>query len=43
MSGLLLGIIGFDFACQSLHITNQSKIYRLRPDARSRLTSAYTT
>jgi predicted MFS family arabinose efflux permease len=40
---LILGIIVFDFACQSLHITNQSEIYRLRPDARSRLTSAYMT
>ena len=40
---LVLGIVVFDFACQSLHITNQSEIYRLRPDARSRLTSAYMT
>jgi len=40
---LVLGIIVFDFACQSMHITNQSEIYRLRPDARSRLTSAYMT
>ncbi|MBR7832800.1 MFS transporter [Actinospica durhamensis] len=40
---LVLGIVVFDFACQSLHITNQSEVYRLRPDARSRLTSAYMT
>ncbi|HET9173393.1 MAG TPA: MFS transporter [Actinospica sp.] len=40
---LVLGIVLFDFACQSMHITNQSEIYRLRPDARSRLTSAYMT
>lgn len=40
---LIVGIVVFDFACQSLHITNQSEIYRLRPDARSRLTSAYMT
>ena len=40
---LIAGIIVFDFGCQSLHITNQSEIYRLRPDARSRLTSAYMT
>jgi predicted MFS family arabinose efflux permease len=40
---LVLGIVVFDFACQALHITNQSEIYRLRPDARSRLTSAYMT
>lgn len=40
---LVVGIVVFDFACQSMHITNQSEIYRLRPDARSRLTSAYMT
>jgi predicted MFS family arabinose efflux permease len=40
---LVLGIIVFDFACQSLQVTNQSEIYRLRPDARSRITSAYMT
>jgi len=40
---LVLGIVVFGFASQSIHITNQSEIYRLRPDARSRLTSAYMT
>ncbi|HWG25374.1 MFS transporter [Actinospica sp.] len=40
---LVPGIVVFDLACQSMHITNQSEIYRLRPDARSRLTSAYMT
>jgi predicted MFS family arabinose efflux permease len=40
---LVVGIVVFDFACQSMHITNQSEIYRLRPDARARLTSAYMT
>lgn len=40
---LAVGIVVFDFACQSMHITNQSEIYRLRPDARSRLTAAYMT
>lgn len=38
---LVLGIILLDLAAQGLHITNQSEIYRLRPDARSRITSAY--
>ncbi|MEY9846239.1 MFS transporter [Streptacidiphilus sp. MAP5-3] len=40
---LIVGIIGYDLACQAMHITNQSEIYRLRPEARSRLTSAYMT
>ena len=40
--GLLVGgLLVFDFAVQGLHITNQSEIFRLRPEARSRLTSAY--
>lgn len=40
---LILGIIVLDAGTQGLHITNQSVIYRLRPDARSRLTTAYMT
>ncbi len=38
---LVAGLLVFDFAAQGLHITNQSEIYRLRPEARSRLTAAY--
>jgi hypothetical protein len=38
---LITGIVLLDLAAQGLHITNQSEIYRLRPDARSRITSAY--
>lgn len=38
---LLAGVILLDLAVQGLHITNQSEIYRLRPDARSRVTAAY--
>ncbi len=38
---LIVGIVLLDLAAQALHITNQSQIYRLRPDARSRITSAY--
>lgn len=40
---LIAGILLLDFAAQSLHITNQSEIYRLRPEVRSRLNSAYMT
>lgn len=38
---MIIGLALFDLAAQALHITNQSEIYRLRPEARSRLTSAY--
>jgi predicted MFS family arabinose efflux permease len=38
---LIAGLVLADLGVQSLHITNQSEIYRLRPEARSRLTSAY--
>ncbi|MGC8493016.1 MAG: MFS transporter [Syntrophobacteraceae bacterium] len=41
LSMLIVGILLFDFAVQGLHITNQGRIYSLRPDARSRITSAY--
>ncbi|MBV9025179.1 MAG: MFS transporter [Streptomycetaceae bacterium] len=43
LAALIVGIIGYDLACQAMHITNQSEIYRLRPEARNRLTSAYMT
>ena len=38
---LVVGIVVLDIGAQGLHITNQSEIYRLRPEARSRLTAAY--
>ncbi len=38
---LIVGIVLADLGVQGLHITNQSEIYRLRPEARSRLTSTY--
>lgn len=38
---LVTGLVLFDFAAQGLQVTNQSEVYRLRPEARSRLTSAY--
>ncbi len=41
LAALVAGLLVFDLAAQGLHITNQSEIYRLRPEARSRLTSAY--
>lgn len=41
LAALLVGIVALDIGAQGLHITNQSEIYRLRPDARSRINAAY--
>ena len=38
---LVAGIILLDAGVQGTHITNQSLVYRLRPDARSRITTVY--
>jgi predicted MFS family arabinose efflux permease len=36
-----IGVAVMDLGCQGVHISNQSLIYPLRPDARSRLNTAY--
>jgi MFS family permease len=38
---LLIGIAVLDLGVQSVHICNQSAIYSIRPEARSRMTTAY--
>ncbi|USW97718.1 MFS transporter [Pseudomonas proteolytica] len=38
---LLLGVITFDLGLQAAHVTSQSLIYSVRPDAQSRLVAAY--
>jgi len=38
---LIVGIAALDLGVQGIHISNQSAIYALRPEARSRLTTAY--
>lgn len=40
---LVLGIILLDLAVQGIHVTNQSVIYRMMPEARNRLTAGYMT
>ncbi|QAV23976.1 MFS transporter [Proteus hauseri] len=39
----IIGVILLDLAVQGVHVTNQSTIYRILPDARNRLTAAYMT
>ena len=41
MVALIAGIALLDLGVQGLHISNQSAIYALRPEARSRLTTGY--
>ena len=43
LAALIAGIVLLDLAHQGVHISNQSLIYALRPDARGRITSAYMT
>lgn len=38
---LILGILVLDMTVLMIHVSNQGAIYRIRPDARSRLTAAY--
>lgn len=39
----LVGILLLDLAVQGVHISNQAALYRIRPEARNRLTAAYMT
>jgi predicted MFS family arabinose efflux permease len=41
LAALLIGIVVLDVGTQGMQITNQTIIYALRPDARSRINSAY--
>jgi predicted MFS family arabinose efflux permease len=40
---LIVGIVTLDLGVQGTHILNQSEVYKLHPEARSRLTTAYMT
>ncbi|HEY8600666.1 MAG TPA: MFS transporter [Thermomicrobiales bacterium] len=40
---LIIGILLLDLGAQGVQVSNQSVIYRLRPEARSRLNTAYMT
>jgi predicted MFS family arabinose efflux permease len=41
LAALVVGIVVLDMGTQGMQITNQAVIYALRPDARSRINSAY--
>jgi len=41
LAGLVLGVILLDFGVQAGHVTNQTRIYSLLPEARSRLNMVY--
>ncbi|MGI8485703.1 MAG: MFS transporter, partial [Thermomicrobiales bacterium] len=43
LSSLLIGILVLDIGVAGLQITNQSYIYQLAADARSRITATYMT
>ena len=43
LAGIVLGVLLLDLAVQDIHISNQSALYRIRPEARNRLTAAYMT
>jgi predicted MFS family arabinose efflux permease len=43
LAGLVVGVVVLDLAVQGVHITNQSEIFRLAPEVRSRVNSAYMT
>jgi predicted MFS family arabinose efflux permease len=39
--GLIVGVVLMDFGVQSAHVSNQTRIYSLIPEARSRLNTVY--
>ena len=43
LAGLVLGVIVLDVGVQSAHISNQTKVFSLVPEARSRLNTVYMT
>jgi predicted MFS family arabinose efflux permease len=43
VAGLIVGVILLDIAAQTVHVSNQTRIYALVPGARSRLNMVYMT
>lgn len=43
VAAFVAGVVVLDLAVQVVHVTNQSTLYRMMPEARSRLTAGYMT
>ncbi|GGJ83876.1 MFS transporter [Pseudomonas matsuisoli] len=43
LAALLIGVVVLDLAVQLSHVSNQNVVYKLRPEARSRLNAGYMT
>ena len=43
LAAFIVGVVLLDLAVQAIHISNQTAIYRLRPEARNRMTAGYMT
>jgi len=43
LAAFIVGVVLLDLAVQAVHISNQTAIYRLRPEARNRMTAGYMT
>jgi predicted MFS family arabinose efflux permease len=43
LAGLIIGVLLLDVAAQAVHVSNQTRMYALRPEARSRLNMVYMT
>lgn len=43
LSALILGVLVLDFGVQGAHVSNQGVVFKLRPEARSRLNTVYMT
>lgn len=41
IAGLVIGVVVLDVGVQAAQISNQSRIYALKPDARSRVNTVY--
>ena len=41
--GIIIGIIAIDLGLQGIHVSNQTRIYTLLPDARNRLNTVFMT
>lgn len=39
----IIGVLILDLAIQAVHVTNQSTLYRILPEARNRITAGYMT